>query len=42
MKTFKNIFDFQAHFNTEEKCREELEQQRWGNTPPVLAVALRM
>jgi hypothetical protein len=33
MKTFKNIFDFQAHFNTEEKCKEELEQQRWGNTP---------
>lgn len=33
MKTFKNIFDFQAHFNTEEKCREYLEQQRWGNTP---------
>jgi hypothetical protein len=32
MKTFKNIFDFQAHFNTEEKCREYLEQQRWGNT----------
>ncbi len=33
MKTFKNIFDFQAHFNTEDKCRAELEQQRWGNTP---------
>ena len=33
MKTFKNIFDFQAHFNTEEKCRAELEAQRWGNTP---------
>jgi len=33
MKTFKNIFDFQAHFNAEEKCREYLEQQRWGNTP---------
>ena len=33
MKTFKNIFDFQAHFNTEEKCREYLEQQRWGDTP---------
>lgn len=33
MKTFKNIFDFQAHFNTEEKCREYLEQQRWGSTP---------
>jgi transposase-like protein len=33
MKTFKNIFDFQAHFNTEEKCREYLETQRWGNTP---------
>lgn len=33
MKTFKNIFDFQAHFNTEQKCREYLEQQRWGDTP---------
>lgn len=33
MKTFKNIFDFQAEFSTEEKCREYLEQQRWGNTP---------
>lgn len=33
MKTFKNIFDFQAHFNTEEKCRQELEFQRWGTTP---------
>jgi transposase-like protein len=33
MKTFKNIFDFQAHFNTEEKCRAELETQRWGDTP---------
>src|SRR3954471_24230063 len=32
MKTFKNIFDFQAHFNTEEKCREYLEAQRWGDT----------
>jgi len=33
MKTFKNIFDFQKEFSTEEKCREYLEQQRWGNTP---------
>jgi transposase-like protein len=33
MKTFKNIFDFQATFSTEEKCREYLEAQRWGNTP---------
>jgi len=33
MKTFKNIFDFQATFSTEEKCREYLEAQRWGDTP---------
>jgi hypothetical protein len=33
MKTFKSILEFQKHFNTEEKCREYLEQQRWGNTP---------
>ena len=33
MKTFKNIFDSQKHFDTEEKCREYLEQQRWNNTP---------
>ncbi len=33
MKTFKNIFDFQKHFDNEEKCREYLEQQRWNGTP---------
>lgn len=33
MKTFKNIFDFQKEFSTEEKCREYLEQQRWNGTP---------
>lgn len=33
MKTFKNIFDFQATFSNEEKCREYLEAQRWGSTP---------
>ncbi|MBK6825433.1 MAG: IS1595 family transposase [Chitinophagaceae bacterium] len=33
MKIFKNIFDFQKEFNTEEKCREYLEQQRWDGTP---------
>lgn len=33
MKTFKSILQFQKHFNTEEKCREFLEQQRWGGTP---------
>jgi len=32
MKTFKNIFDFQREFSTEEKCREYLEQQRWEGT----------
>lgn len=33
MKIFKNIFEFQKEFNTEEKCREYLEQQRWNGTP---------
>lgn len=33
MKTFKNIFDFQKEFSSEEKCREYLEQQRWNGTP---------
>lgn len=33
MKTFKSILEFQKHFSTEEKCRAELEQQRWGTTP---------
>ncbi len=33
MKTFKNILDFQKHFDTEEKCREYLEQQLWNGTP---------
>jgi len=30
MKAFKSILEFQKHFNTEEKCREFLEEQRWG------------
>lgn len=33
MKTFKNILDFQKEFDTEQKCREYLEQQRWNGTP---------
>lgn len=33
MKTFKNILDFQKSFDTEEKCREYLEAQRWNGTP---------
>lgn len=33
MKTFKSILEFQKHFDTEEKCRQYLEQQRWGGTP---------
>jgi transposase-like protein len=33
MRTFKNIFEFQNEFSTEEKCREYLEQQRWNGTP---------
>jgi hypothetical protein len=33
MKTFKNILAFQKEFDTEEKCREYLETQRWNGTP---------
>lgn len=33
MKTFTSILQFQKHFNTDEKCRAYLEQQRWGETP---------
>lgn len=33
MKTFKSILEFQKHFDSEEKCREYLEQQRWNGTP---------
>jgi len=33
MKTFKSILDFQKEFNSEDKCREYLEQQRWDGTP---------
>jgi transposase-like protein len=33
MKTFKNILAFQKEFDTEEKCRGYLEQQRWNGTP---------
>jgi len=33
MKTFKSILQFQKHFDTDEKCREFLELQRWGTTP---------
>jgi transposase-like protein len=33
MKTFASILQFQKHFNTDEKCRQYLEQQRWGDTP---------
>lgn len=33
MKTFKNILDFQTEFNTEEKCRAYLEEQRWNGAP---------
>lgn len=33
MKTFKSILEFQNHFNTDKKCREYLEQQRWNGTP---------
>src|ERR1700733_9411094 len=33
MKTFKSILEFQQEFSSEEKCRKELEQQRWNGTP---------
>lgn len=33
METFKSILEFQKHFDTDAKCREFLEQQRWGSTP---------
>lgn len=33
MKPFKSILEFQKHFDTEEKCREFLEQQRWNGIP---------
>jgi transposase-like protein/ribosomal protein L37AE/L43A len=33
MKIFKNILAFQKEFDTEGKCREYLEQQRWNGTP---------
>jgi transposase-like protein len=33
MKTFASILEFQKHFDTDEKCREFLEQQRWNGTP---------
>ena len=33
MKTYKNIFDFQKEFNSEEKCRAFIEEQRWNGTP---------
>jgi transposase-like protein len=33
MKAFKSIIQFQAHFNTDDKCRLFLEEQRWGDTP---------
>ncbi|MCW3128200.1 MAG: family transposase [Bacteroidetes bacterium] len=33
MKIFKSILSFQKEFNTDEKCREHLEQSRWNGTP---------
>lgn len=33
MKAFKSILEFQKHFDTDAKCREFLEQQRWVGTP---------
>ncbi len=31
MKAFASILQFQKHFDTDEKCREFLETQRWGS-----------
>lgn len=33
MKAFNYILEFQKHFDTDDKCRAFLEQQRWGDTP---------
>ena len=33
MKIFKSLLEFQKAFNTDEKCRKYLEEQRWGKTP---------
>lgn len=33
IKAFASILEFQKEFNTDEKCREYLEQQRWNGTP---------
>ncbi len=33
MKNFTSILQFQKEFNTDEKCRKYLEEQRWGGTP---------
>lgn len=33
METFKTLIDLFDYFNTEEKCVEYLELQRWGGTP---------
>ena len=33
MKPFKSLIEFQKHFDTDEKCREFLIQQRWNGSP---------
>lgn len=33
MKTFKSILQFAKEFDTDEKCRLYLEEQRWSGTP---------
>ncbi len=33
MKAFKSILTFQKEFDTNAKCQEYLEQQKWGGTP---------
>lgn len=33
MRPFKSILAFQKHFDTDDKCRQFLEEQRWGGEP---------
>lgn len=33
MREFKSIIEFQKHFDTDDKCRQHLEQTRWNGTP---------
>ena len=33
MNKFNSILEFQTYFDTDEKCRQHLEQSRWNGTP---------